>query len=72
MTQIVKIKAYAGDSFIGTFTIKCESNYYDDVYEETDHITLENVPIVYENSSRLPIIYKLVCWTVFDFCCAIL
>ena len=58
MTQIVKIKAYAGDSFIGTFTIKCESNYYDEVYEETDHITLENVPIVYENSSRLPIIYN--------------
>ena len=58
MTQIVKIKAYAGDSFIGIFTIKCESNYYDEVYEETDHITLENVPIVYENSSRLPIIYN--------------
>lgn len=58
MAQIVKIKAYNEDLFIGTFTIKCESNYYNEVYKETDFITLENVPIVYENSSKLPIIYN--------------
>ncbi|SDA57378.1 DUF2357 domain-containing protein [Methanobrevibacter millerae] len=58
MTQIVKIKAYDKDSFIGTFVIKCESDYCDGLFEEMDNITLENVPVVYENSSKMPIIYN--------------
>ena len=57
MTQIVKIDAINGDSFIGTFTIKCESHYHSDS-EEIECITLKNVPIVYENSSKIPIIYN--------------